>query len=384
MMSMELIPDANEYMARNPIIMKVTASSMVSYDVKVGGVTVFSGNGQDSFSVNLAEVFRAYFQKTPKWVASPSKPWLMTLEDIEAVRLNGTVYIEDSSYGMGRNFKVYNGGVSERLYRSLMDNGSDIFKAKIMNMYANFFWTVRSSDWRIVMKETELSPLPFLTPSGYTLFVKERVTGQQVSVVFSTDTVAAIDFSEVRRYFYETYGTLANVFDVLIGNRFSCQVVIEQAQAAWERYTLKWRNSFGVYERMELVGNAKVSPFGEDDVETYQVYDSVTDRYSLRRDRLKVQNTLSLSTGVIRPAMFMALQDLLQSDEVYLQGFYSSDVRVIPSVEGMQIPVKGTEPMAFDVKLQFCDSETLAIDDISATGFSRGGVFSEEFSEEFD
>lgn len=383
MMSMELSPDSHDKMAKNPIMMIVTASSMVSYDIKVGGVTVFSGNGQGSFAVNLSEVFCAYFSESPRWVPS-SKSWLLTMEDMTAVRQNATVYIEDSMFGLGRNFVVYNGGVSDRLYRSLLAKNSDIFAEKLRKHNANFFWTVRSTDWRIVMKETELAPLAFITPSGYTLMIKELVTGRMLSMVFTSDTVAAVDFEEVRRIFYETYGTLANVFDVMVDSKFSCQVVIEQAQAAWERYTLKWRNSFGVYERMELVGNAKVSPFGKDDVETYQVYDSVTDRYSLRRDRLKVQNTLSLSTGVIRPAMFMALQDLLQSDEVYLQGFYSSDVRVIPSVEGMQIPVKGTEPMAFDVKLQFCDSETLAIDDISATGFSRGGVFSEEFSEEFD
>lgn len=384
MISMGVTPDDHIFMARNPILMDINTDRLATYTVAVEDKTVFTGNGQGSFTVNVAEVLCAYFTDSPKWVKS-NKAWMLTLENEESVRKKGQIEASDGVYGIGRYITVYNGGVSKRLFSSLLKKNESIFTAKLQNLHANFFWTVRSSDWRIVMKETELAPLAFISPIGHTLYVKERVTGKMETVVFSTDIIAAVDFAELRWHFFTTYGILANVFDVLVDNKFSCQVVIEQAQATWERYTLRWRNSFGVYECMEVTGKATMAPFSEEEeTETFQEYDAYQDSYSMRRDRLKRQNTISLSTGMIRPQMVNAFVDLLQSDEVYLCGLYEEDVRVIPSTSELNIPLKVLEPMEFEVTLSFADSETLAFENASSDGFSRGGLFSPEFSGEFD
>ncbi|MCS3233569.1 hypothetical protein NXW89_31495 [Bacteroides thetaiotaomicron] len=88
--------------------------------------------------------------------------------------------------------------------------GTDIFSLKFLNESCNFFFTTRSNDWRIMMRETELYPLCFIYP-GHELKIMELLTGQSFSIPGTVGNFYALNLEAVRLKFFTDYGVLANL-----------------------------------------------------------------------------------------------------------------------------------------------------------------------------
>lgn len=76
---------------------------------------------------------------------------------------------------------AWRGGISKRAFKKLHEEGNNIFSLKFLNESCNFFFTTRSNDWRITMRETELYPLCFIYPE-HELKITELLTGQSLAV----------------------------------------------------------------------------------------------------------------------------------------------------------------------------------------------------------
>ena len=282
------------------------------------------------------------------------------------------------------------GGVSRQNYRRYARMKTDAFEARFLNNANNFFMTTRTAGWRIVMKETELYPLYFISLEKYLyMTVVERTTGKTLIQDGNFDSgIFALDIDALRKQFFDEYGVLSNSFDIYKGDpsQYSCSIVIERSDPARERYRLKFRNSLGVFEIIELAGELTITPdYAAADEARFSRYDAETDDFTADRERITRPQSLTIETGVMRADTFRFLMDMIGSEEVYLLDLSELPVKVIPSIEELKYKPRPETPQKFTVKLQMAEDETNIMQDIiDGTEGRKPRVFSKQFSKQFN
>lgn len=379
-------PSENAF-AGNPVYLSVSSSSMATYDIrhhKYNGhhVSLFKGKGNGSFKVNIAEVLETAFEDIP--VLSGISDTLILFHGSHN-RASIRVYIENEEKETADIFfDAWRGGIGKRSFRKLHEEGNNIFSLKFLNESCNFFFTTRSDDWRITIRETELYPLCFIYPE-HELKIKEFLTGQSLALPGTTGIFYALNLEAVRLKFFTDYGVLGNLFDVYSGETFACRIGIEQSPTVRERYRLRFLNSYGVYEVFSLEGEASVTPgMDEDEDAVFRRYDEITDDYYSDRIRTEIQEAVTIQTGFKRPQEIRFLLDLLSSDDVYLSGYGQEEIKVIPSVEEFSYRVRPDAPQNVTLKLTFAEKESNWTGEITESGYRKPGVHSKEFSKQFN
>jgi hypothetical protein len=176
------------------------------------------------------------------------------------------------------------------------------------------------------------------------------------------------------------------MFDIYRDGKYSCRVVIERSDASKERYRLKFRNSLGVFEVIEISGQMTITPeFDPDGDAVFNSYDNVTDDYFSARERVSRPQSISILTGSKRSDEVRFLMDMLSSEEVYLLDMISVPVRVIPSVDEMQYLATPDKPATFTLNLDIADTETNIMQEIiDGTEGKKPRVFSKQFNDKFN
>lgn len=378
-LKVNIYPTGNAF-TRNPIFLSVSSSSMATYSIRMNNEEVFKGNGIGEFRVNIAEIVETGI--TDARILSDNTEHLLAVSGLSA---EVTIHVvnegeeEDNLF-----FTVWKGGISKKEFRRLRNMGTDIFSLKFLNESCNFFFTTRSNDWRITMRETELYPLCFIYP-GHELKITELLTGQSLAVPGTTGSLYALNLEAVRLKFFTDYGVLANLFDVYSGDTFALRIGIEQSPTVREHYRLRFLNSYGTYEVFSLEGEASVTPgMDEDEDAVFRRYDEITDDYYSDRIRTEIQEAVTIKTGFKRPQEIRFLLDLLSSDDVYLSGYGQEEIKVIPSVEEFSYRVRPDAPQNVTLKLTFAEKESNWTGEITESGYRKPGVHSKEFSKQFN
>lgn len=288
---------------------------------------------------------------------------------------------------------AHQGGVSKQNYRKLIQADTDIFAARFLNPACNFFLTTRTHDWRLNVKETELYPLVFFYPTTGNLILRDAVSGNSLTLSGTsggTDysgKLCSLDLKAIRQHFLDEYDVIANVFDVLVGDTYACRIAIQQAQAQRERYRLKFRNSYGAFEVIEITGAAHITPAfdSEDDDRQYKRYQADIDDFATERQRAAVTRVIKASTGYKTNDDLRFILDALASEEVYLLDLADEPIKVIPTADEITVDHRPKGPQAFDLTLTPVDSDTSITPDMSdALAPDRGHIFSEQFNDTFD
>ena len=378
---------------RNPIIFTGNPGLLGSNEVgklfiKMEGTTIFEGRVSIPIRVNLADIIdanTAYFKDVPEDNTNP----IYQIEDSGELYIrNVSVWVENSE-GDDTDpveFIAFPGGISKQNYRRLYNTENDIFTARFFNPKGNYFLTTRTAGWRISMKETEVVPLYFTFKTGQCITIVEKVDDNSISFGEYGVGVYALDINALRLRFFNEYNILSSQFDVYTDNIFSCRIVIEHVESAYERYRLKFRNSFGVFEMIELVGELTLTPSYEEGEETtFQRYDIATDDFQTERERLPRTVSITAKTGPKRPEEVRFLMDMIASDEVYLLDLTNLPIKVIPSIDELQYSPRPEKPENFTVKLETADREINIMQDIiDGTESRKPRVFSKQFSEQFN
>lgn len=369
----------------NPIVgipFNVYIASMSKY---------YTGRYNQPFSVNISEIVDAYaYNIGEPRVGAPCENGVILIEDIADMG-ERKVYVDITEDNLDEwECYIIPGGVSRQNYRRFSRLGTDAFEARFLNLANNFFMTTRTAGWRIVLKETELYPLYFINMEDFLdMTVVERVSGKNLEQqgVFEKG-IFALDVDAMRKQFFDEYGVLANIFDVFRGDplRYSCSIVIERSEAARERYRLKFRNSLGVFEIIELTGELTITPdYAAADEARFSRYDAVTDDFTTDRERIARPQSLTIETGVMRPDNIRFLMDMIGSEEVYLLDLSELPVKVIPSIEELNYKPRPEAPQKFTVKLQVAEDETNIMQDIiDGSEGRKPRVFSKQFSKQFN
>lgn len=378
-LKVNIYPTGNAF-TRNPIFLSVSSCSMATYSIRMNNEEIFKGNGIGEFRVNIAEIVETGI--TGARILPDNTDHILAVSGLSA---EVTIHVvNEGEEEDNLSFTAWKGGISKKEFKRLRNMGTDIFSLKFLNESCNFFFTTRSNDWRIMMRETELYPLCFIYP-GHELKIMELLTGQSFSIPGTVGNFYALNLEAVRLKFFTDYGVLANLFDVYSGDTFALRIGIEQSPTVRERYRLRFLNSYGVYEVFSLEGEASVTPgMDEDEDAVFRRYDEITDDYYSDRIRTEIQEAVTIKTGFKRPQEIRFLLDLLSSDDVYLSGYGREEIKVIPSAEEFSYRVRPDAPQNVTLKLTFAEKESNWTGEITESGYRKPRVHSKEFSKQFN
>lgn len=374
---------------RNPILVSVSAPTLATYKVYANNSLVFTGKGSGNFTVNISEILETVFGETNPPVGNGMLLMFVQFNNYVYATFEVTTDGEDTETV---SVMAWKGGINKNDYRSLRNQGLSIFGVKFRNYSGNFFFTTRTYGWTVSMKETELEPLAFIMPvipgeeNGY-IRIRETVTARRIQVSGAAGALVALNMEAVRKEFFTRYGILANLFDVMDpyhSGRVACRIAIEEADNAAERCAVRFLNSFGVYERIDLVGKTTVSTIQDDDEDgTFKKYDEVTDSFVKSRTRTAIGQVYKVKTGPKRTEELNFIMDMLASDSVYLV-LPDSEIKVIPSVESNTHAYRQTEPESMEITFTPVEEESNFSAAATKFGSTRPRIFTSKFSEQFN
>ena len=386
--------DMKCYLAHNPILFvwegDVAPDDIAApghYYLTLGGKRIYDGRFNPPVWINLSEIVDANTPWFPEISGTNTEPVIQveSPNDIERRRLYG--YFEYDTADREMQCYVFPGGVSKQNYSAMAQKGTDMMSVRFLNPAGNFFLTTRTADWCIYIKESEICPLYFFvrqTSDSYEIV--DPITKNTMTFDWMEYGVCALDLAALRYSFYTEFGVLASIFDVYCNRVNACRIVITQASASRDRYRLKFRNSLGVFEIIELTGAISITPeYPDSEDATVRRYDAVIDDFYADRERIVRKLTISVSTGVKRPDEVRLLMDMLGSEDVYLLDLTPYPIKVIPSADDMTYMARPDTPQNFNLKLELADEETYIMQDIiSGDEGSNPRIFTDEFNDKFN
>lgn len=384
--------------SKNPILLRSSLTidncnpiTGIPFSVYAGGMNQrYVGRYNQPFSVNISEIVDAYACTVGEPIMEYHTNGVRKVEDLSAMSKR-MIYVDITEDHLDEwQCLIIAGGISHQNYRRYARMKTDAFEARFLNNANNFFLTTRTAGWRIVIKETELYPLYFINLEPFLhMTVVERTTGKTLTQEGEYESgIFALDIDALRKQFFDEYGVLSNSFDIYKGDpsHYSCSIVIERSDPARERYRLKFRNSLGVFEIIELVGELSITPdYSAADDARFSRYDAEIDDFSADRERITRPQSLTVETGVMRADTVRFLMDMIGSEEVYLLDLSELPVKVIPTIEELKYKPRPETPQKFTVKLQMAEDETNIMQDIiDGTEGRKPRVFSKQFSKQFN
>lgn len=355
--------------------------------VSLSGTDIYEGRFFPPLNVDISEIIAAFAPYYPEPETYGSSPFSQ-IYDWEGL-IDYSVYVkaEYDGYESECVFMAVPGGISRQNFRQLVSLGTDIFNSRFLNYEGNFFLTTRTHGWRIIMKETEIYPLYFLNKlRPLDISVKECVSDRTLTFENITTGVWSLDIDGLRRQFMNDHKVIANIFDIYVSDVFSCRIVVECSDLSKERYRIKFRNSLGVFEIIELSGEISITPeYPEAENAVFKRYDSVAGNYYSDRGRVERKQSITLNTGIKRPEEVCFIMDMIGSEEVYLLDLTPLPIKVIPSVDEFIYKPRPEVPENFTIKLEIADSEVNIMQDIvNGKENSKPRVFSKLFSKQFN
>lgn len=363
-------------LAGNPIKLSIESSSLAVYTIKADSLEIYTGSGEEKFSVFIQDIIAAAIQ--PPELYNESLNILLGMfggsKDIAIHIVNSENEEKDLS------LKAFGGGVSKRSLRKLNDENSNIFTSKLLNPGSNFFMTTRTAGNTIYIRETELLPIPFIYP---TEGMKIVAAGIATELPGTAGELVALNLYRLRKKLFIEQGTLAAVFEVVCGETKACTIVITPGTVSRERYLLQFLNSFGAYERIEVTGKGKIEHESSGD-SSYQVYDEIIDDYAESRERQQGTDTLKVESGYRSSEEIGHLIDMLSSEDVKILGISGRNIRVIPVAENLVAASRAVQPESIQLTLKFADTDLRCTDFVIDDNFGNSRIHTEQFTQEFN
>ncbi len=370
-----MISPGSRVLAGNPIKMSVASDSKVTYTIAVAGEVLYTGSGIGSFDVFIHDI-----------VESAMSAQMMYNND-ERLLIPATGNGVDVTISLvnadgetaSRNFTAYMGGVSKTTLRSL--GQSNIFTGKFCNYEGNFFFTTRGGSSHICMRESEVSPMLFIYPTGVSL--SARCGDLAVSLPGTAGNMYGLNIYAIRKQLFMDSGQLVNRLEIYYGELLACTICLLPCSMVRERYYVRFLNSLGCYEIVELTASAQVKATFADE-STYNEYDDVVDDYVQRRQRQRSRKQIELESGYKSRDELSFLLDMLSSDDVTLLGYEGNDVKVHPVCEDWHQAIHPTSPDGIPIILRFADDEQRLSADLSLDKLGDSRIHTEQFTQQFN
>lgn len=320
------------YLAGNPMIVQLwPTTANARYRVYTGDGTTFA-----------TLLYQGAVSQANTWSTIDIRSLFAEIAEIAGVLLAKVVLVDDANaeYGTDEHsdyMTVFGGGISKLLMRKLKAADTDIFTWKLKNNETNFWLSTRSNNTEIFIPENELLPLCFYAKD---INFDIRYNGDIVFVYQNNEIekLVKVDFNELRKNFLVSHNKWINEFRVMSNDGWACTIVITEV-ADTTPYYLKFRNSWGVWEKIALYAEAEYTPELSTPEEVQQ-YDAdiaalttvnrrktITNRYRFNTgfrspydrlfvlDALHASHTLLVAHGVEYAASFTLTGEVLQATE---------------------------------------------------------------------
>jgi len=237
------------------------------------------------------------------------------------------------------------GGISNQAFRKLDENGYSIFTYRLASSYEQFLFTTRTNGKEIKLKETELYPFIFRHPGLPVIFRSE--SGDEVTTpAQAAGTFCAMNIQSV----LEQMPAGTRRIEVCPNGEYAFHFTILPGKLSEERYLLKFRNSLGAFEILEVTGKAMHAPeFSEENL-----WETLADLYFYeeRRSRVKSKGIIEVETGYKERLEFPFILDLIQSDEIYFIYPDGDSFRCHLTADSAQYRHLMTEPTSVELKIR--------------------------------
>ncbi len=245
--------------------------------------------------------------------------------------------------------KIIPGGLSKAFQKFMIQQETNAFDYRFMNPLANWLFTTRTDANTITLSRKELACMFFLAPND-----------QEISVQTETDKL--------------TVGTGISGKACMVNLPVWLATLTETAETVWfcvddikviqinitdkfseESYLIKFRNSLGVYEFIEVVGKSTLSPVpGE--TTGYKVFDADVQDFKNARLRTFTTNTMDVDTGYKSTEELFFIGDMLSASSAWFINALSKQKCIVTS-GNYTMALKSISPESVLLKIEPVQSE---------------------------
>lgn len=280
------------------------------------------------------------------------------------------------------NGVAFQGGLDNQLLSTLWQEGFDIFTYRLNSHFEQFLFTTRTHSRTIRLRESELYPFVFIHP-GIDISFRSESSKTITTPAQAQGSICIMDIRAIRLNYLDQFGDIPNCIEVWVASEKAFTIRILPKQVSEESYLIKFKNSFGAYELIEVVGKANYEPLLSDP----DIYQSLTDFgfYADRRDRLSIQDIIKVKTGYKTKDEILFIRDMVCSDETYFIFPDQSFFRCTVTTDSFSYPEKQIIPQSVSLIITNCNKSNFVSPPITRDLLdSDNGIFDETFDETFN
>jgi len=245
------------------------------------------------------------------------------------------------------------GGISNQAFRKLDEKGYNIFTYRLTSLFDQFLFTTRTNGKEIRIKETELFPFVFRHLGVPIVFRSE--SGNEITTPAQVaGTFCAMNISSVLEQMPE--GTKR--IEIWRNGEYVFHFSVLPGKMSEEKYLLRFKNSLGAFEVLEVTGKAMYAPeFSEE-----TLWQTLTELnfYEERRSRVKSRGAIDVETGYKERSEFSFILDMIQSNEIYFIYPDGDSFRCHVKADSAQFRHLMTDPTSIKLNIRAVTDEEFA------------------------
>ncbi|TFD95548.1 hypothetical protein E2605_11925 [Dysgonomonas capnocytophagoides] len=356
-------------LAGNPVLFEIETDSADPVDVlvEVNGSSVnliaypYPKNLSYTADIEISDILKAHFDQDT------------SVPDDNIIVSALADFVLDYSVTIGTSkveLHTINGGISDQLALVLDEYGMDAFSYRLESTDRSFLFTTRTNSPNIILKESEVFPFIFLHP-GQSISFKTANNRVITTPSMTKGTACLMDINTLRKTFYDLYKEVPTYFQILVENSYTFDITVTPNRISEDFHLLRFRNSLGGFEQMEITGRPYFTPEISDDYSWKKLNSRRT--FETRKERNEISHKLTVETGYKTGDELFFLMDILSSDQVYLVSRDESIRRcMVKASSDIKIPFPVITPQSIALEISLLVSEKFYSPDVD---FSAPGAW---------
>lgn len=273
------------------------------------------------------------------------------------------------------------GGVSKAVIKQLARNNYNIFTYKIMNTFGQFLFTTRTFARTIPIKDTELSYFIFLHPGTSITFTNEKDYEIQAGTM-ALFTPCSLNLEAIYNRFTILTDTPPSLINVYVDTEKAFSFDIKPRTQSEYQNTIRFRNSFGVFEKIEITGK----PYQKPEFAEEKKYQALTEHGFFEEHRARVEHVdvMEVETGCKTRAEHSFIMDMIKSDEIYFIDKDGIENRCLVSASNVKFEERITTPSSISLQIRMVDSEEFVASGLDLNELLEGRIFTDNYDEQFN
>lgn len=278
--------------------------------------------------------------------------------------------------------KALKGGVSKAIIKLLDQNNYDIFTYKILNSFGQFLFTTRTFGKQILIRDTELHNFLFFHPGTTIAVTNEKDYEIVIEENYKQFTSCSLNLEAIyNRYILLTESAPSTVNVHVDGVKtFSFKII--PGTISEYQYAIRFRDSFGVFEKVEVTGK----PYQKPEFSEEKSYQELTKygTFEDRRSRVEHRDVIEVETGYKTRSEHSFIIDLVKSNEMYFIDKDGIEKRCSVSADDLKFEERLIQPSSIKLKVALVDLEEFAGTGFDLNDLLEGRIFTENFDEPFN